>query len=260
MTEDVTDQKTERPLTRDAWVATEREELAGQSSQVRQAGNTTNASEDLAVRLIPAAKVERAPTRSIIPNPRNARTHSEAQVRQIAASIERFGFTNPILTDDRSMILAGHGRLEAARLLGMSEVPVLRLSHLSDAERRAYVLADNKLALNAGWDRDLLASELQGLIDLDFEVELTGFSAAEIDFALDAAADARPDGDDAIDRVPELIGPSVTRPGDLWVLGRHRLVCGNARSAEDFSRLMDSARAHMIFTDPPYNVRIDGHV
>ena len=205
-------------------------------------------------------KVHAVPPGSIHPNPRNARTHSKLQVRQIAASIERFGFTNPILVDDDGVILAGHGRLEAAKLLGMEHVPVLRLSHLSPAERRAYVLADNKLALNAGWDRDLLAFELQGLIDLDFEVELTGFSPAEIDFALDAAADARPRGEEGLDRIPELAGPAIVQPGDLWVLGRHRLLCGNARSGDDLSRLMDGEQARMVFTDPPYNVPIDGHV
>ena len=207
-----------------------------------------------------AGKIERLSVGALTPNPRNARTHSQLQVRQIAASIERFGFTNPILVDDAGVILAGHGRLEAAKLLGMDAVPVLRLSHLSPAERRAYVLADNKLALNAGWDRDLLASELQGLIDLDFEVELTGFSAAEIDFALDAAADARPQGEERLDRIPELRGPALVQPGDLWVLGRHRLLCGNARSGDDLARLMDGEQAQMVFTDPPYNVPIDGHV
>jgi len=206
------------------------------------------------------SKVEQLAVGSLHSNPRNARTHSAVQVHQIAASIERFGFTNPILIDDEATILAGHGRLEAAKQLGMDLVPVLRLSHLSQAERRAYVLADNKLALNAGWDRDVLAIELQGLIDLDFEVQLTGFSAAEIDFALDAAADAKPNGNEALDHVPALAGPGITHPGDLWQLGRHRLLCGNARSEDDLDRLMDDASARMIFTDPPYNVRIDGHV
>lgn len=207
-----------------------------------------------------AEKVERLTIGALTPNPRNARTHSKLQVRQIAVSIERFGFTNPILVDDEGMILAGHGRLAAAKQLGMDTVPVLRLSHLSPAERRAYVLADNKLALNAGWDRDVLASELQGLIDLDFEVELTGFSAAEIDFALDAAADARPEGEERLDRIPEPRGPARVQSGELWVLGRHRLLCGNARSGDDLDRLMNGERARMVFTDPPYNVPIDGHV
>lgn len=146
-------------------------------------------------------------------------------------------------------------------MLGMTNVPTLALSHLSETERRAYVLADNKLALNAGWDREMLAIELQGLIDLDFDVELTGFSLAEVDFALDAAADANPEAGDAPeDHVPLIEGRAVTRSGEIWELGRHRLLCGDAREADDLARLMGNERADLVFTDPPYNVAIDGHV
>lgn len=146
-------------------------------------------------------------------------------------------------------------------MLGMTNVPTLALSHLSETERRAYVLADNKLALNAGWDREMLAIELQGLIDLDFDVELTGFSLAEVDFALDAAADADPEAGDAPeDHVPLIEGRAVTRSGEIWELGRHRLLCGDAREADDLARLMGNERADLVFTDPPYNVAIDGHV
>lgn len=195
------------------------------------------------------------------PYSRNARTHSKKQVKQIAASIERFGFTNPVLVSDDGEIIAGHGRVEAARLLGMKTVPTLALSHLTEAERRAYVLADNKLALNAGWDRDILAIELQALVDLEFDVELTGFSLAEIDLVLDEAGDADPNGPDAAeDIVPELSGPAVTSAGDLWLLGRHRLLCGDTRSQQDMDMLMDGERADLVFTDPPYNVKIDGNV
>lgn len=195
------------------------------------------------------------------PYARNARTHSKKQIKQIAASIERFGFTNPVLVSDDGEIIAGHGRVEAAKLLGMMSVPTIALSHLSEAERRAYVLADNKLALNAGWDREILAIELQGLIDLEFDVELTGFSLAEVDFVLDEAGEADPDGsDEPEDVVPEPAGPVVSQLGDVWELGRHRLVCGDARSAEHMALLMQSDRADMVFTDPPYNVKIDGHV
>lgn len=195
------------------------------------------------------------------PYSRNARTHSRKQLKQIAASIERFGFTNPVLVSDDGEIIAGHGRVEAAKLLGITSVPTLALSHLSEAERRAYVLADNKLALNAGWDKEILAIEFQGLIDLDFDVELTGFSLAEIDFAIDEAGDADPDAVDAADDlVPVVTGPPVTRMGDLWLLGRHRLLCGDTRSPADIDRLMDGARADLVFTDPPYNVAIDGNV
>lgn len=191
----------------------------------------------------------------------NARTHSKKQIRQIADSIERFGFTNPVLVSDGGEIIAGHGRVAAAKLLNMVEVPTLSLSHLSAAERRAYVLADNKLALNAGWDTEILAIELQALIDLDFDVSLTGFSLAEIDFVLDDALEANvatPSGPD--DVVPALPPHPVTRRGDLWILGRHKLICGDARSESDYTALLGNEAADLVFTDPPYNVAIDGHV
>jgi len=195
------------------------------------------------------------------PYPGNARTHSRKQLKQIAASIERFGFTNPVLVSDEGEIIAGHGRVEAAKLLGWKSVPTIALSHLSDSELRAYVLADNKLALNAGWDRDILAIELQGLVDLEFDVELTGFSLAEVDLVLDEADDADPAGtDDPEDRVPVISGPPVTKPGDVWSLGRHRLLCGDAQTLHSFERLMAGEKADLVFTDPPYNVVIDGHV
>ena len=193
----------------------------------------------------------------------NARTHSQAQVRQIANSIERFGFVNPVLVDDEGGVIAGHGRIEAAKSLGLQEVPTLTLSHLSAADRRAYVLADNKLAENAGWDRDLLAIELQALIDLDFDVELTGFSLAEIDIVLDDLRATNParGNDERADDLPETVaGPPVSRNGDLWILGRHRLLCGDARRGADLDLLLGERRADLIFTDPPYNVPIDGHV
>jgi DNA modification methylase len=208
----------------------------------------------------PHTIIER-PVASLKPYARNARTHSKKQVRQIAASIERFGFVNPVLISDADEIVAGRGRVEAAKLLGLRSVPTLALSHLSDAERRAYILADNKLALNAGWDRDLLALELQGLIDLEFDVELTGFSLAEIDFTLDEAREAKPDREgSADDVVPVAGGPAVTKGGDIWLLDRHRLICGDSQDAETFARLMGEERATLLFTDPPYNVKIDGHV
>src|ERR1700720_4527619 len=143
--------------------------------------------------------IERVSVQSLRPYPRNARCHSKAQIKQIAASIERFGFSNPVLIADDGEIVAGHGRIGAAKLLGIEPVPAVRLSHLSEVERRAYVLADNKLALNAGWDRDTLAIELQGLIDLDFDVELTGFSLAEIDLVLDEATDSSPSSPPEVD-------------------------------------------------------------
>lgn len=195
------------------------------------------------------------------PYSRNARTHSKKQIKQIASSIERFGFTNPVLISDAGEIIAGHGRVEAAKLLGRKTVPTIALSHLSEAERRAYVLADNKLALNAGWDREILAIEFQALIDLEFDVEITGFSLAEIDFTLDEASEASPDGPKcAEDAVPEASGAPVTRMGDIWQLGRHLLLCGDTRDTVAMDKLMDGERADLVFTDPPYNVAIDGNV
>lgn len=173
----------------------------------------------------PPATIEPIAVARLRPYPKNARTHSRKQIRQIADSIQKFGFTNPVLIGDDDEIIAGHGRVEAAKLLGMTSVPTLRLSHLSAAQRRAYVLADNKLALNAGWDREVLAIELQALIDLDFGVEITGFSLAEVDLVLDEAREASPDPEgDADNAVPPLADPvsAVTKFGDLWLLGRHR--------------------------------------
>jgi DNA modification methylase len=210
---------------------------------------------------LPHAAIEHRPPAGLRPYARNARTHSRKQIRQIADSIGRFGFTNPVLISDGGEIIAGHGRVEAAKLLGLETVPTLRLSHLSEAERRAYVLTDNKLALNAGWDPDLLAIELEALIDLDFDVSLTGFSTAEIDLTLDAARERDPEGaDPALDQIPPLGPVAICRPGEIWELGRHRLICGDARDPSAYAALMAGERADLVFTDPPYNVPIDGHV
>jgi DNA modification methylase len=205
-----------------------------------------------------APTIEMMSIGALRPYSANARTHSKLQLAQIADSIKRFGFTNPVLVSDTGEIIAGHGRVLAARELGIESVPTLKLSHLSAEERRAYVLADNKLALNAGWDMEVLSIELQALIDLDFDVTLTGFSLAEIDLTLDQAKDAATDGPE--DRLPELADHAITKAGDLWQLGEHRLLCGDAQSADDVATLMGGDRADLIFTDPPYNVPIDGHV
>lgn len=195
------------------------------------------------------------------PYARNARTHSKKQIKQIAASIERFGFTNPVLVSGDLEIIAGHGRVEAAKLLGWRRVPTLALSHLTEDEQRAYVLADNKLALNAGWDKETLAIELQALVDCDFDIEVTGFSLAEVDFALVDAREANPGAGDAPeDAVPLQEGDPVTRAGDIWQLGRHRLLCGDTRDSETMNKLLDGENADLVFTDPPYNVEIDGNV
>lgn len=209
------------------------------------------------------AQIEHRPVASLRPYARNARTHSRAQVKEIAASIRTFGFVNPILVDVSGEIIAGHGRLEAAKLLGLEVVPVLPITHLTPAQKRAYILADNRLAEKAGWDREILAIELQGLIDLDFEVELTGFAIAEIDLILDEDRARQPGHAplDAADVIPDLApGPAITRPGDLWQLGAHRLICGDARDAKALDALLGNEAVDLIFTDPPYNVAIDGHV
>jgi DNA modification methylase len=207
--------------------------------------------------------VETVPVSKLRPYTKNPRAHSKRQIWQIANSIKRFGFTNPILISDDDEIIAGHGRVKAAKLLGIENVPTVRLSHLDATQRRAYVIADNKLALNAGWDRELLAIELQVLIDLDVDVEITGFSLAEIDLVLDEARESSSDLErDADDEVPALFDAvlATTRPGDLWLLGRHRLLCGDSRNCESFDRLLERERTNLVFTDPPYNVPIEGHV
>jgi ParB-like chromosome segregation protein Spo0J len=196
------------------------------------------------------------------PWPRNARTHSRKQIRQIGESIRRFGFTNPVLIDSENRILAGHGRVEAARELGMTTAPCLRVDHLSAAEKRAYVLADNKIALNAGWDEELLALELKELMeaDIEFDVSVTGFSIAEVDQLVEGLAPQEA-SDPADDQLPDPNdAPSRCRRGDIWRLGPHRLVCGDALDPLVVASLMDGEKAEMVFTDPPYNVAIDGNV
>jgi len=191
----------------------------------------------------------------------NARTHSKKQIGQIADSITTFGFTNPILIDRDKTVVAGHGRLEAAKLLGLKSVPTIRLDDLSPDQIRAYVIADNKLAENAGWDTDLLALELQGLMELDlgFDVTVTGFEMAEIDLLIDGPNTE--DDADPNDSIPQIQdGPAITRPGDVWQIGPHRLICGDATQTETYTHLLKDAVAQMVFTDPPYNVPIDGHV
>ncbi len=210
---------------------------------------------------IPDTKIEWAEVSTLRPYANNARTHSKRQIKQIADSIQRFGFTNPILVADDGEILAGHGRVQAAGELGLTTVPTVRLSYLTPEERRAYVLADNKLAQNAGWDLEILGRELQGLIDRDFDVSLTGFSLAEIDLTLDHARQSLADEvTKPEDEVPAPSDIAVTQMGDVWQLGKHRLICGDAQDAQTLDALMGRGAADLIFTDPPYNVPIDGHV
>lgn len=208
-------------------------------------------------------ELENVPIGMLKPYAGNARRHSKKQIQQIAKSIERFGFTNPVLVGPDMTIVAGHGRVEAAKTLKLAHVPVLRLSNLSPEEIRAYVLADNRLAEKAGWDRELLAIELQALteLDLDFDIELTGFEIPEIDILIGEKAASDPHAGDADDQADATIppqAPAITRFGDHWQIGRHRLLCGDALQPDQVSRLMDGDRADMVFTDPPYNVVVEG--
>src|SRR5690348_981410 len=189
----------------------------------------------------------------------NPRTHSQKQINQIANAIRRFGFTNPILIDDSGGIIAGHGRLEAAKSIGLDQVPTVRLSAMSEAEIRAYVIADNKLAENAGWDRNLLGIELQYLseLDADFDVTITGFDLAEIDILIDELSSANED-DPADQLIEPVSAPAVTRAGDIWQVGHHRLICGDSTRPETYQALLADGRAQMVFSDPPYNVPIAG--
>jgi DNA modification methylase len=194
-------------------------------------------------------------------NARNARTHDKKQITQIAASIRKFGFTNPVLIDDQGLVLAGHGRLAAAEQLGWQEVPTLTLAGLTAAQKRAYVLADNRLAEKAGWDLQILGEELKFLseIEIDFDVSITGFDTVEIDRLVDGLqGTVDPRADEAPPCQPDQ--PVISRLGDVWLLGRHRLLCGDALDPASYERLLEGKAAQLVFTDPPYNVPIDGHV
>jgi DNA modification methylase len=195
--------------------------------------------------------IEYRPVDSLVPYVNNARTHSDEQVAQIAASIREFGWTNPILVDGERGLIAGHGRLKAARVLGLTQVPVIELAHLSAAQKRAYVLADNRLAENAGWDKELLALELSELQTSEFDLGLLGFSDDELDDLLNSGDKEGLTDDDSVPEVQEV---AVTQPGDIWLLGQHRLLCGDSTKADDLKRLMREELADMAFTDPPYNV------
>ncbi len=205
-----------------------------------------------------AQRIELWPLDRLKPYERNARTHSAEQVAQIAASIVEFGFTNPILVDSGDGIIAGHGRLQAARELGLSTVPVVVLDHLSDRQRRAYVLADNQLALNAGWDLELLRTELQDLVADDFDLSVIGFSDEELEDLLPEVEELPPeDADD--EAVPEMPEEPITKPGDVWLLGKHRLMCGDSTSLTEVERLMAGEKADMVFTDPPYGMSLQAN-
>ena len=204
-------------------------------------------------------KVSYLPTTSLKPHPQNPRVHSDKQVHQIAQSIEAFGFNVPILVDDRQNIIAGHGRLLAARKLGWKTVPVIKLNHLTESQYKAFLIADNRLTENSSWDERLLGEQLKVLseLELDFDLEVTGFEMAEIDLLIDGfEAINEPDPDD---RLPAIETSAISVSGDLWQLGKHRVLCGNSLVSENYERLMQGAKANLVITDPPYNVAIDGH-
>lgn len=206
-----------------------------------------------------AVQMEHVSIGTLTPDPRNARVHSKKQLAQIGASISEFGFVNPVIADETGKVIAGHGRLAAARQLGLPSVPVITLSHLTEAQKRALSVADNKIALNASWDETLLA-EVLGTISIEmpeFNLGAIGFETAEVDLLL-----SKPPKTDPADQVedPDRASPAVSRLGDLWQMGEHRLLCGNALELEDYEALLSGESAQQVVTDPPYNVRIDGHV
>jgi len=197
-------------------------------------------------------RIEHRTVGELVPYARNARTHSDSQVALIAGSIREYGFTNPVLVDGENGIIAGHGRVMAARSLGLATVPVIELGHLSEAQRKAYVLADNRLAEQAGWDRELLGLELGELSDLGIDLGSLGFEVGEIDALLRSG-----EADPREEETPEPPDDPVSRPGDLWVLGNHRLICGDSTDPATVGRLLDGVRPHLLVTDPPYGVNYD---
>jgi DNA modification methylase len=206
-------------------------------------------------------KIEYLPIASLKPHTGNPRTHTPKQIRKIADSMRTFGVTNPVLIDDDGMVIAGHGRIEAAKLLGIPSLPTILLGDMTVAQKRAYALADNQLAIEAGWDRELLAVELSYIseLEIDFDLTITGFETPEIDLLLEDSAQATNDEtEEACEPDPAL--PLVSRLGDLWILDRHRLLCGDSTLPETFKCLLEDRKAQMVFADPPYNVRIDGNV
>lgn len=198
-------------------------------------------------------KIEKRKVADLLPYARNARTHSDTQVKQLAASIKEFGFNNPVAVDADGMILCGHGRVMAAKKLGLEEVPTVCLSHLSPTQVKAYILADNKLALNAGWDNDMLKVALQELKDEDFDIALTGFSDEELNDIL-VKDPVDPEEDDFAAEPPEV---AKCERGDVWTLGDHRLMCGDSTSENDIKTLMQDEKADLLLTDPPYGVKRD---
>jgi DNA modification methylase len=201
-------------------------------------------------------QIEKIPLADLIPYVNNSRTHSDEQVAQIAASIKEFGFNNPVLIDKEDGIIAGHGRVMAARKLGLEEVPCVRLEHLTETQRKAYIIADNRLALNAGWNEELLTIELNDLLADGFALEILGFDADELKGLLDPVKPTEGLTDE--DAVPEVPEEPKTKPGDIYQLGRHRLMCGDSTSIDALEKLCDGQLVDMWLTDPPYNVAYEG--
>jgi DNA modification methylase len=202
-------------------------------------------------------QIEQVATADLIPYARNARTHSDSQVAQIAGSIQEFGFTNPVLIDSANGIIAGHGRVMAAQKLGLQSVPCIRLGYLTDAQKRAYILADNRIALNSGWDDAMLEVELAELHADEFDLGLLGFDADELSKLMSYDMPAETPVEVTEDEVPEPPADPITKPGDLWILGEHRLLCGDSTKAEDVRRLLEDRVPFIMVTDPPYGVEYD---
>jgi len=200
-------------------------------------------------------RLEKVNIDKLVPYARNARTHSKEQILQLRASLREFGFVNPVIVDKDLNIIAGHGRVLAAKEEGITEVPCVFAEHLTEAQKRAYIIADNRLALNAGWDTEMLSVELSELQGVDFDLSLLGFDDAELNKLLGGIEDIK---DDDFDVDEELSKPAITKLGDLWLLGQHRLVCGDSTKAETFNLLMDGKLANLTVTDPPYNVNYEG--
>ena len=200
-------------------------------------------------------EMKMVPTEKLVPYVNNARTHSADQVKKLQSSLREFGFINPIIIDRDYSIIAGHGRLLAAKAEGITEVPCVFVDHLTDAQKKAYILADNRMAMDAGWDEELLRVEIEALQAEDFDVFLTGFDEAEISKLFDGGTEVK---EDEFDVEEELEKPSFTKQGDVWQLGRHRLICGDSTKAETYETLMGGVKAHLTITDPPYNVNYEG--
>ena len=200
-------------------------------------------------------RFEKVNIEKLVPYARNARTHSKEQILQLRASIREFGFINPVIVDKDYNIIAGHGRILAAKEEGITEIPCVFAEHLTEAQKRAYIIADNRLALNAGWDAEMLSVELSDLQGADFDISLLGFDEAELNKLMGGLEDV---ADDDFDVDAELKEPAITKQGDMWLLGKHRLVCGDSTKAETFTALMDGKKANLVVTDPPYNVNYEG--